>query len=176
MAEAIRIQTTRRDHLIAALAALAIVIQLAESALPSPLPGVKPGLANGVILFVLLRFGWSACAQVALLRVLGASLLLGSFGSPGFALSLAGTLASVAVLAGVRYVPATGPVGFSVLSALAHIGAQFALAWFWLIPSPALLTLLPVLLGASLVFGIVNGLIVAHLIKRRPLEHLWSRE
>ncbi|MGD9000355.1 MAG: Gx transporter family protein, partial [Granulosicoccaceae bacterium] len=34
------------DQRIARLAALAIVIHVAESALPSPLPGIKPGFAN----------------------------------------------------------------------------------------------------------------------------------
>ena len=46
------------DRRIARLAALAIGLTLAEAALPSPLPGVKPGLANIVVLLVLLQYGW----------------------------------------------------------------------------------------------------------------------
>ena len=46
---------TRDDHLIAGFAALAIAIHIIESAFPSPLPGVKPGLANVVTLIVLFR-------------------------------------------------------------------------------------------------------------------------
>ena len=42
------VPTTRQDHRIAWLTALAITIHIAESALPSPLPGIKPGLANVV--------------------------------------------------------------------------------------------------------------------------------
>lgn len=161
-----QLQTTRQDHTIAAFAALAIVIQLFEAGLPAPLPGVKPGLANVVTLMVLLRFGWGACAEVALLRVLGASLLLGSFGSPGFALSAGGALASVCALRAGLALPATGPVGLSVISALAHTSAQFALAYFWLIPHPALINLLPILLSFALGFGILNGLIVAAVLDK----------
>ena len=50
-----RLQTTREDRLIAGYAALAIVIHVLEAGFPSPVPGVKPGLANVVTLIVLLR-------------------------------------------------------------------------------------------------------------------------
>ena len=44
------IESTRKDHIIAWLAALAIAIHIIESAFPTPLPGVKPGLDNVVTL------------------------------------------------------------------------------------------------------------------------------
>ncbi|HUP92276.1 MAG TPA: Gx transporter family protein, partial [Solimonas sp.] len=72
----------REDRLIAAYASLAIVIQVLEAGFPSPLPGVKPGLANVIVLVVLLRYGWRFAASVSVLRVLAASLLLGSFMAP----------------------------------------------------------------------------------------------
>ncbi len=40
------IRTTAEDHRIAWLTALAITIHIMESALPAPVPGLKPGLAN----------------------------------------------------------------------------------------------------------------------------------
>lgn len=153
------IQCTREDMRIAYLAALAIVIHLAEAALPSALPGLKPGLANVITLAVLCSMGWRAAAWVSVLRVLAGSLLLGSFLSPTFLLSFAGAAASLAALGAGHRLPGAGPVGLSVLAALAHMGAQFALAYGMFIPHPALLTLLPPLLTAALIFGIVNGLI-----------------
>ena len=53
---AIELPVTPDDRRIARLAALAIGLTLAEAALPSPLPGVKPGLANIVVLLVLLQW------------------------------------------------------------------------------------------------------------------------
>ncbi|MBP7881652.1 MAG: Gx transporter family protein, partial [Candidatus Methylopumilus sp.] len=41
-----QINTTLDDHRVAKLAALAIGLHLLESIMPSPLPGVKPGIAN----------------------------------------------------------------------------------------------------------------------------------
>ncbi len=155
------LQTTRDDHRIAALAALAIVIHMAESALPMPLPGVKPGLANVVTVLVLVHYGWGAAAWVALLRVFVGSLLIGTFLSPTFVLSLTGALASLLVLRLALLVPGRGfgPLGYSVLAALAHMVGQFCAAYVLFIPHPALWHLFPVLMSAALVFGIVGGII-----------------
>ncbi|KAB2845361.1 MAG: Gx transporter family protein [Burkholderiales bacterium] len=157
---------SRDDLLVARLAAAAVAIALAEAALPSPIPGVKPGLANIVVLLVLARYGWRVAAWVSVLRVVAASLLLGNFLSPGFVLSLAGALASLLVLVPAARLPKVwfGPVSHSLLAACAHVLAQLAVVYFWLIPSPALWHLLPLFLGAALVFGLVNGLIAQRLL------------
>lgn len=154
------------DRRIARLAALAIGLTLAEAALPSPVPGVKPGLANIVILLVLLQYGWRAAAWVSGLRVLAGGLLLGSLFAPGFWLSAAGALVSLSVLALARYLPSRhfGPVSLSVLAAFGHIGGQLALVGIWLLPAAALIKLLPVFATAALVFGTVNGLIVMRML------------
>ena len=158
---------TAEDRRVAMLAAVAIGLSLAEAVIPSPLPGVKPGLANIVVLIVLLQHGLRTAIWVSVLRVLAGSLLLGSFLSPGFWLSLAGASVSLAVLAVVRYLPKCmfGPVSLSVLGAFGHIGGQLALAWGWLLPAASIGYLLPVFAAAALIFGAVNGVIVARLLK-----------
>ena len=55
-------ESRREDYIVAGLAALAITIHVAESALPSPMPGVKPGLANVITLVALTMFGWRVAA------------------------------------------------------------------------------------------------------------------
>ncbi len=155
------------DRRIARYAAAAIALSIAEAALPSPLPGVKPGLANIVILLVLARHGWRDAAWVSLLRVLAGSLLVGQFLAPGFFLALVGALASLAVLAGTAKLPVRwfGPVSASVLAAFAHVGGQLLLARLWLVPHDGIIYLVPVFAASALLFGIVNGLIVAKLLK-----------
>lgn len=163
---AIELPVSAGDRRIARLTALAIGLTLAEAAIPSPLPGVKPGLANIVILLVLLQHGWRAAAWVSGLRVLAGGLLFGSLFAPGFWLSAAGALASLLVLALVRHLPERyfGAVSLSVLAAFGHIGGQLALAGWWLLPGVALVKLLPVFAAAALAFGTVNGVIVARLL------------
>ena len=155
------IQTTAEDHRIAWLTALAISIHILESALPSPLPGLKPGLANVITIAVLLQFGWRTAAWVSLLRVVCGSLLLGTFLSPAFLLSLGGALCSMGMLWLAQRLPGTGfsAIGLGVVAALAHMSGQFTLAWLLFIPHPALWRLFPILLTAALLFGIVSGII-----------------
>ena len=166
----IEITPDRDDVRIARLAAAAIVLSVAEAAIPLPLPGVKPGLANIVILVVLLRWGWRDAVWVALLRVFAGSLLLGQFLAPGFFLSLSGSLASLLVLALAIQLPQRwfGPVSLSVFAAFAHIGGQLLLARAWLVPHDGVFYLVPVFALAATVFGLVNGLVAARMLRDWP--------
>jgi heptaprenyl diphosphate synthase len=161
-----RLHATAQDHRIARLAALAIGLTLMEAAIPSPLPGVKPGLANIVTLIVLHQYGLKTAVWVSLLRVLAGSLLLGSFLTPGFFLSLSGAVLSLAVLGLATHLPQRwfGAVSLSILAAFAHITGQLGLVYFWLIPTAGVLYLSPIFATAALVFGLANGLIAARLL------------
>ena len=154
------------DHRVARLAAAAIALSFVESAIPMPLPGVKPGLANIVTLVVLARYGLSVAAWVTVLRVLAGALLLGQLFSPGFFMSLCGALCSLAVLGAAIRLPehAFGPISWSLLGAFAHIGGQLLLARLWLIPHDGLFYLLPAFSMAALAFGMINGIVAAQLI------------
>lgn len=165
-ASTIKLRVLPEDRRLAALAAAAVGLTVAEAAIPLPIPGIKPGLANIVTLVVLLRFGWRAAAWVSLLRVVAGGLLLGSFLTPTFILSLAGALASLLVLAPLLRLPANwlGPVGMSVAAAFAHVAAQLLLVDAWLMPGAGILGLAPLFLGAAWLTGLVNGLVAARLL------------
>ncbi len=165
-----KIQTTRDDHRIAWFTALAITIHIIESALPSPLPGIKPGLANVITIAVLILFGWRMAVWVNLLRVLTASLLIGTFLSPTFILSLSGALASTAILIILSQLPGKGcsPIGYSVAAAITHIVTQFLVAYWLFVQHDGLFYLLPLLMTAALVFGIVSGVIVTIMLRKLP--------
>jgi heptaprenyl diphosphate synthase len=104
----IELTVTDQDRRIAWLATAAVALSLVDAAIPSPLPGVKPGLANIVTLVVLTRYGWATAVWVSALRVLAGSLLLGYFLAPGFFLSLSGTVCSLATLGLARHLPCAG--------------------------------------------------------------------
>ena len=171
-ASVIELKVTEEDRRVAWLAAAAVALALADAAIPSPLPGVKPGLANIVTLVVLLRFGWGTAVWVSVLRVFAAALLLGHFLAPGFFLSLTGTVFSLATLGLARHLPERwfGPVSLSVLAAFAHIGGQLLLARLWLVPHDGLFALAPLFAGAALFFGTLNGLIAAKLLAENPVK------
>lgn len=167
----------REDRLVAGFAALAIVIHVIEAGFPSPIPGIKPGLANVVTLIVLTRHSLRLALWVALLRVLVGSLLVGSFMAPGFWLSLTGAASSLTMLAlGTvwnRIAPSLrlSVLGLSVFAALAHMAGQFALAYGVFVPHPGLLRLLPPLMTAALLFGLATGVAAQAILRRLPPVH-----
>lgn len=152
-----------RDRRIAGFAALAAAIHVLEAGLPSPLPGVKLGLANIITLIVLLRHGPRAAIAVTLLRIVLSGIVLGTLFAPTFWLSLSGGLAALGCLLigfgwqHIHTASAPGPIGLSLLAACAHIQAQFWLAWAWFVPHPALFSLLPLLHGAAIASGVLTG-------------------
>lgn len=153
------------DRHIAALAVLAISLHVLEGAFPSPLPGVKPGISNIITIMVLCRAGWRWAAWVTALRVLVGSVVLGTFLSPTFVLSLAGAMAALGGLglASVwsRQLPVLklGAVGYSIVASVLHIGGQMLAAYVLFIPHAGLFKLVPLLGGAALLFGGLNGVI-----------------
>jgi heptaprenyl diphosphate synthase len=151
----------RRVSFLGVLVALALALHLLEAQIPSPLPWVRPGLANLMTLIALLTAGWRAALLVAVLRVAIGSLLLGGFLGPSFALSLAGGIASTLTMALMarggwrRWSPLAG----SAAGAVAHGGAQVLVLTALLLRSADLPWLLPWVLVPSLVSGVATGLL-----------------
>jgi len=164
----IKIKTTLLDHQIAQLSAIAIGLSLIESVLPSPMPGVKPGIANIITLYAIYRFNFKTAMWVSILRVFATSLILGQFLSPTFMLSLTGSMLSLLTLYFVIKLPSKffSPVGFSVLSSFAHIAGQLMLVRLWLIPHASIYYLIPIYSAAALLFGCINGWITYRLLKQ----------
>ena len=164
----ITLTPNKEDHLVAWLTAIAVLIHIFESVIPSVLPGLKPGLANIITTTVLVLYGWRIAAWVSVLRVLVASLLLGTFLSPTFMMSLTGALASIVILWLACKVPGRGfsAIGYSLLAAMAHMSGQFVCAWLLFIPHPGLWRLFPVLLTFAVILGIINGIISHRLVTK----------
>lgn len=142
------------------LAAVALIFGYIEALfpLPVPIPGVKLGLGNVVVLFALVVFGWRAGLLVMVVKVVASALL---FGNPTvFFYSLAGGAASYAAMcAGVRLREAGGGlsvVGVSMLGGAFHIAGQLAVVAFVLAPYVAL-AYLPVLLLVGTATGCLTG-------------------
>lgn len=164
-----QIRTTEADHRVAKLAAIAIVLHMVEAVIPSPLPGVKPGIANIVTLYVLYQYSFATAAWVSILRIFASSLLLGQFLSPTFVLSLSGGLLSLCVLWLAMHLPKKwfSPISLSIFAACAHIAGQLIIVRLWLIPNAGVSYLIPIFAAAALFFGLINGTIVLNLLRKR---------
>ncbi|NNF98826.1 MAG: hypothetical protein HKM93_05570 [Desulfobacteraceae bacterium] len=154
------------------LVATASILQISESMLPHPVPGLRFGLANIVSLIILVQYGFKPALTVTLLRIVVSSFIIGTFLSPGFMLSFAGGLASISV-AGIlsrisdRFpVFRISPVGLSIAGAFIHNMVQLYLAYLMLIKHPGIFFLIPWLAFGSVILGAVSGFIASGVIKQ----------
>lgn len=163
----VRLAAERRRIFLALFSALAIALHTLEFLLPSPIPWFRLGIANIMALLALFTFGHKAAWSVNLIRILVASLFLGTFLSPRFFLSLSGGVIATALMTGSYRLAGDriGPVGVSVLGAAGHATGQLLCAWLLLVRHEGLWYLLPVLLLTAVISGVVNGLIADFLLE-----------
>jgi len=151
---------------IGMLLALAVVIHSAEAMLPVTVLWFKFGFANIIGLATLYLFGFWYALFVTVGRVFLGSLLTGLFGSPAFLFSLAGGVASIFAMGGVKKVGdgAFSLIGVSIIGAVTHNAAQLFVAYALIIRNDAVLYLFPFMLAAALGTGFVNGIAARRLI------------
>lgn len=145
--------------------ALALILSYVESLLPPlvAVPGVKVGLPNIVILFLLYRYGWKEAASVSLIRLLLSAALFTGFAA--FFYGLAGAVLSLLGSALLKRSDRFSPLGVSVAGGVLHNLGQIALAAL-VLESGYLFAYLPVLLLSGTVAGAVVGGLSAILIRR----------
>ena len=145
--------------------ALALILSYVESLLPPlvAVPGVKVGLPNMVILFLLYRYGWKEAGAVSFLRLLLTAALFTGFAA--FFYGLAGAVLSLLGSALLKRSSRFSPLGVSVAGGGLHNLGQIALAAL-VLDSGYIFAYLPVLLLSGTVAGAVVGLLAGILIRR----------
>ncbi|GAB1456074.1 hypothetical protein MASR2M48_13810 [Spirochaetota bacterium] len=152
-----RIAQTRK--LGAFLAALAFFLSTVEYMLPRPIPFMRLGLANLPILIAVDLLPFGAYMALALVKVVGMSVLTGSLFTYVALFSLAGTMTSALVMRGLRAV--AGPrklsyIGLCVAGAVASNMAQVALARVFVF-GPSARFMAPAFLALGLLSGLSLG-------------------
>ena len=164
-------QTTKRIALLGVCTALALALAYIEAILPpvvNAVPGIKMGLPNIIIVFVLYRCGWKQAAAVSLVRVV---LMLLIFGNPvSFAYSVTGALLSLAAMSLLKRWDKLSVVGVSVTGAVLHNVGQILMAML-LMNTAELGYYLIVLAVTGTVAGVLIGL-CGHLAIRRIPMHI----
>ena len=148
----------RKLCILALLAAIALSIWAAEALIPPlvPLPGIRLGLANIVILLTLYLFGRREAAAVLAVRLILGAALAGTVMS--FLYSLAGGLLALGVMALLR--PRGEETRVWMLSAYAAVAHNLGqlLAARLIMGTPGLWWYLPALVLSGLVTGVFTGL------------------
>ena len=172
-----------KDHKIyqiALLVALACILQISESMIPHPIPGLRLGLANMVTLTTLVLLGFRYALEVALIRTILSSLIIGTFMSPGFILSFSAAIVSTLImglfywLSGLNARFRFSIIGISIVGAFCHNMVQLVLAYFLLVKHSGIFVFFPWLsigaLATGWVVGIVAGGVCHQLAKASATE------
>ena len=160
---------TKRLTTLGLAVALALILSYVESLLPPlvAVPGVKVGLPNIVILFLLYRYGWKEAGCVSLVRLLLSAALFTGFAA--FFYGLAGAILSLTGAALLKRTDRFSPLGVSVAGGVLHNLGQIALAAL-ILDSGYLFAYLPVLLLSGTLAGAVVGLLAGILIRRTDVK------
>lgn len=160
----------KRSHVLyithtAMLTLIALGLSYIESLIPPliPVPGIKIGLANIAVIFVLYKKDVISAAAVSLIRVFISFILFGSVLS--LAYSLCGALFSLFLMFLLKKLSIFSEIGVSVCGALAHNVAQIAVACL-IFSSKEIFYYLPVLMISATVTGIIIGLISCLMIRK----------
>ena len=142
-------RTARRVSVTALLMAAALILSWVEAVLPFqiPVPGVKLGFANIVIVYVLYTYPFPAVLSFGILRALLSGLFLGRVS--GLLFSLCGTVLSICGMALLKKCRCFSSLGVCAAGAILHGIGQLIPASFLL--TPAVWQLLP-LIGISSAF------------------------
>ena len=162
---------TKRLALLGLFTGLAMILSYLEALMPIPLPvpGIKVGFPNIIILFILYRFGERSAIAVSVIRVLLVSLLFGSV--LGLAYSLAGAFLSLLVMIILKKTDLFSTLGVSVVGGIFHNAGQIIVACL-LMSTLEISYYMTVLILTGTVAGIIVGIASHLLIKKVKLTNI----
>lgn len=142
----------------AILIAIALTLSYMERLLPLqlfiPLPGIKLGLANIIVMFALYFLGFKSAFVILIIKC-----LLGSFfggGITGLVFSVTGGVMSLLLMQFSKRVRLISVFGVSILGSAAHVTGQIFAAMA-VMKSLYIISYLPFLLIASVFTGFATG-------------------
>ena len=160
---------TKRLTTLALSVSFALILSFIESRIPAfvAIPGIKVGLANIAVIFVLYKFGIKEAIAVSAVRVLLVSVL---FGSPvSLVYSISGAVLSLTVMFLIKKFTPLTELTVSVAGGITHNIGQIAAASVML-GTNVVVYYLPFLLLSGTIAGAVVGTASALLIKKVNID------
>ncbi len=161
----------RKTAYLGLFAAVAIIFGYVESLVPvfTGIPGIKLGLANLAVLFILDRYSFKEAALVSVVRILVIGFMFGNLFSILF--SLAGAGLSLLVMVLLKKNGGFSVAGVSIAGGVTHNIGQILIA-VCVVENVNLFYYLPVLLIAGLLTGLLIGILSGEIMKRIPGKDL----
>lgn len=158
---------------VLALSALFVAVMLVLGYIESmfalgPIPGIKIGLSNSVLLLCLYWLGIPVSLQLMVVKVLLSGLLFGTLQTIQYSLA-GGLLSMLGMILMVYPVKGISPVGAGVVGGVLHNVGQVLLAMLML-QTASLLYYMAILVLVGAVMGGITGTVVTGLKRFLPYE------
>ena len=157
---------TRKIALLGVLTSVALVLSYLEAMLPpisTAVPGIKMGLPNIIIIFLLYKFGLKEAVTVSIIKVFIVALLFGNVMT--LAYSVAGAVLSIALMTIMLKLDWFSTIGVSVVGGISHNLGQILVAIF-LFDTIQIGYYMIVLSITGTIAGVVIGIISSILVKK----------
>ena len=160
---------TKKIAVLALAIALAMILSFVESQIPAfvAIPGVKVGLANIAVVFVLYKLGWKEAVLISLVRVFMVSVLFGTAVSLFY--SVAGAVLSLTGMVLLKRTGLFSTVAVSVTGGVLHNVGQILMACL-LLETNVIVYYLPFLILSGVIAGVVIGVVSAIMVNRVQVE------
>ncbi len=147
---------------VGVLASLAIILSYFEMLIPAPvpIPGIKLGLANIVVLIALYTLGPKQAFNISLVRVFSVAFLFGGISTLMY--SFTSAIASFIVMYVFKKTNIFSIVGVSIIGSFTHVTTQLLVAAY-VVQNISVLSYLPILTISALISGFLIGYI-AHTV------------
>ncbi len=147
---------------VGVLASLAIILSYFEMLIPAPvpIPGIKLGLANIVVLIALYTLGPKQAFNISLVRVFSVAFLFGGVSTLMY--SFTSAIASFTIMYIFKKVGIFSIVGVSIIGSFVHVTTQLLVAAY-VVQNISVMTYLPILTFSALISGFLIGYI-AHTV------------
>ncbi len=156
----------KKTAVLGVLTTVALVLSYVEAILPpiySAVPGIKMGLPNIIIIFMLYKFSIKETAVVSLFRVVIVTMLFGNFMM--LAYSLAGAGLSLLIMVVLKKTDRFSTVGVSIAGGVFHNLGQVLVAMLLLDSAQIGYYMLVLAITGTIAGGFI-GLAGAYLLKR----------
>ena len=148
-------QRDNKIYKIALLVALACVLQIAESLIPHPIPGLRLGLANMLTLTAMVVLGFRYALEVALSRSVLSAFTMGTF-----------IMGFFYWLSGLNRRCRLSIIGISIIGAFCHNLVQLYLAYLLLVKHEGIFVFFPWLSVGAVATGWVVGVVAGGVCRR----------
>ena len=158
-------KNNRKLALLGLFCAVAIIFGYVESLIPVfvGIPGIKLGLANLSVLFILMRYSMKEAVIVSAVRIVVIGFLFGNMFSIVY--SLAGAALSLTVMALLKKYTKASVFAISMAGGISHNIGQLIVACL-IVENRSLLFYAPVLIISGILTGFLIGYLTTETLKR----------